>query len=180
MGSNSWLHLEFSSTKIPSSKISGIYIHFKTSRPIMPSTEKPFKIHCQKGCVGITLSGGSENTQILFDNCKRFWMPIKTWKQIHSKCVHIVIAKCSTLSYRQNYDDVYYEVEDGDDDDGLVRPPLVRNLGLLGPEWTLCLDLLCNIQQLIISCQSYPPSISPTAILCQFWYDKTWNQRVSE
>ena len=49
-------------------------------------------------------------------------------------CTYIVIAKCSTLSYGQNYDDVYYEVEDGDDDDGLVRPPLVRNLGLLGPE----------------------------------------------
>ena len=44
VGSSSWLHLEFSSTKIPFSKISGIYIHFKTSQPIMPSTEKPFKV----------------------------------------------------------------------------------------------------------------------------------------
>ena len=69
-----------------------------------------------------------------FLNFKRFWIPIKTFKQIHSQFVHIVIAKCSTLSYEQNSDDVYHEVRDGDDDDGLVRPPLVRNLGLLGPE----------------------------------------------
>ena len=62
--------------KIPSSKISGIYIHFKTSRPITPSTEKPFKIHCQKGCVRVTLScWGWEHWTILFDNWKKYSMP---------------------------------------------------------------------------------------------------------